>query len=247
MKKHYLLGMAFAALVLPAMGQVRSAAPAEKLLSAPIGLMAPVWSPDGSKIAVTSDNYEGIYVANADGSDLHMVNAEKGAGYRMAWNADGIVDGKKMKAAAKASTVYDTMVAAPAEAASKIAALKEFEGRTVINPALSPDGTRIAFQIVGKGMWMINADGTGLRSLGRGSHPAWMPDSRTIVYTIVEDNGNQFTASTLMSANTDNGHSAVVLASDGLVPLTPAIAPDGSKVAFENAADASIYVVKLKK
>ena len=31
-----------------------------------------------------------------------------------------------------------------------------------------------------------------------------------------------------------------------IIPLTPAVSPDGKKVAFENAADAAIYVISLK-
>lgn len=37
--------------------------------------MLPVWSPSGDKIAVTSDNYDGIWVADADGSNLRQVTA----------------------------------------------------------------------------------------------------------------------------------------------------------------------------
>ena len=51
--------------------------------------MAPVWSPSGDKIAVTSDNYDGIWVADADGSNLRQVTCCSGAGYKMQWSADG--------------------------------------------------------------------------------------------------------------------------------------------------------------
>ena len=55
------------------------------LLKSSQNLMAPVWSPDGSKIAVTGDNYVGIWVANADGSSLQQVSSATGAGYQMIW------------------------------------------------------------------------------------------------------------------------------------------------------------------
>lgn len=280
MKKHYLALVAMAAMAAPAFGQVRAAAEPVKLLSAPCGLMAPVWSPDGSKIAVTSDNYQGIFIAEADGANLRQLTADAGTGYKMAWSADSrtilsrakieqggrnfyemrtyALDGSATVTAAKARTsaqpgatsatgIYRVMTADPANATASVAALGQFAGKTVINPALSPDGSAIAFQIPGKGMWLINADGSGLRSLGQGSHPAWMPDNRTIVYTIVEDNGQNFTASTLRSMDLRTGATADILATAGYIPMTPAVAPDGSKVAFENAADASIYVVELAK
>ena len=53
-----------------AMAQPRSASEPTLLIKSSQGLMAPVWSPSGDKIAVTSDNYDGIWVADADGSNL---------------------------------------------------------------------------------------------------------------------------------------------------------------------------------
>ena len=280
MKKHYITVLAMAALaVAPAFGQVRAASEPVKLLESPVGLMAPVWSPDGSKIAVTTDNYAGIFVANADGSNLQLVTSDEGAGYKMNWSADSrtITGRAKLNNAARqqqmrsynvanrtvtavaeaartnaapaavtASGIYGAMVSNPAEATKTVAALSRFAGKVVINPALSPDGSTIAFQIPGNGMWTINADGTNLKSIGTGSHPAWMPDSRTIVYTIVEDNGENFTASTLMSMDLQSGRRGVVYRTDGFIPMTPAIAPDGSKVAVENATDAAIYTINLQ-
>lgn len=282
MKKHYLIVLAVAAVAaVPAFGQVRAASEPVKLLESPSGLMAPVWSPDGSKIAVTTDNYAGIYVANADGSNLALVTSDAGAGYKMSWNADSrtivgraktvdatmrnlqemrsydVANGRSAVVAARtrttaepaalsASGIYGQMVSNPAEATSNIAALLQFAGKVVINPALSPDGKIIAFQIPGKGMWTINCDGSNLRSIGTGSHPAWMPDSRNLVYTIVEDNGAEFTASTLMSIDLVSGRRAVVYSAAGFIPMTPAVSPDGSKVAFENAADAAIYTLNLQ-
>ncbi len=280
MKKHYLTVLALAALAAaPAFGQARATSQPEKLLEAPTGLMAPVWSPDGSKIAVTTDNYTGILVANADGSNFRALTMDAGTGYKMAWSADGSaitgraksLDGAMIMhqmrryelaggttattarlrtsaepAAQSASGIYAAMVSDPATAAAAIPALAEFAGKTVINPALSPDGSAIAFQIPGKGMWVIGADGSGLRSLGKGSHPSWLPDSRTVVFTIVEDNGSAFTASTLMSMDTATGVRATLFTANGFLPMTPAVSPDGTKVAFENAADACIYTINIE-
>ena len=133
-----------------------------------------------------------------------------------------------------------------ADVTSAVPALAEYAGRIVINPALSPDGSMIAFQIVAKGMFVINADGTNLRSLGTGSNPSWMPDNNTLVYTIVRDNGNTYTGSTLMALSLDNLKPQVLMDNEKFIPVHPAVSADGSRVAFENIADQSIYVVTLK-
>lgn len=281
MKKQLLMAMA---VVLTAGMQIfaadLTASRPAKLASSASGLMAPVWSPDGSKIAASGNNYTGIYVINADGTNARVVTTAEGAGYKMAWSADGreiigrtnLREGIRVMHEIKAwnvessasrvitpksrtnalpgtsakSSVFATMNNDAAGAASQIPALARFAGKTVINPALSPDGSKIAFQIVGNGMWLINADGTGLRSLGVGSHPSWMPDNATVVYTIVKDNGSAFTGSTVMALNTANGRNTTLVADNSLIPLTPAVSPDGKKIVFENAVDAALYVVTLK-
>ncbi len=281
MKKVYLLGLALGALcAVNAGAQVTATSQPVKLLDSPMALMTPVWSPDGSKIAVTTDNYAGILVANADGSQLQMLTSEAGTGYKMAWTADSrsiigranvVENGRTLRQTKRfdavsgratatgtlsrstalpvsdaATGLYVNMMSNPAGVAAATPALSQFSGKVIINPALSPDGTKVAFQVPGKGMWLINNDGTGLRSLGTGSHPSWMPDNKTIVYTIVLDNGEQFTSSSIRSLNTVTGASSIVLDVNGMIPVTPAVAPDGSKVAFENASDANIYIINVQ-
>ena len=285
MKQPLLLGLAVLMCGAGAVAQPRSASAPQKLLSAPVGLMAPVWSPDGKHIAVTSDNYTGIMVADADGSNLRIVTNAEGAGYKMTWNSESAIVGRTniveqgrmmhemyswnitnnkatlvmqktrgmqaptLRAAGLrrgALNIYERMMADPSHVADQVAALGQFSGSIIINPALSPDGNRVAFQVPGKGMWMINADGTNLRSLGKGSHPAWLPDNATIAYTVVTDNGDQYTSSTLVALNVDNGKSMTITSQPDMLPLTPAVSPDGSRVAFENAKDNAIYVVTLK-
>ena len=306
MKRQFLLTLAVALLGGAAIAQPRSASEPELLIKADVGLMAPVWSPSGDKIAVTTDGYTGIFVADASGKNLKCVTSADGAGYKMKWSADGnqilgrtnitennrvlhevkvwnvnnatertivaktrnlqgvptwnnvgrvnIAQNNNIKSlslngatttVAKAS-VYDMMTSDPVGVMTSIPALKAVGGKMVLNPTLSADGKKIAFQIYGKGMWMCNADGTDVKFIGTGVYPTWLPDGESVVFNRTTDDGSHLTSSELLAVNVNSGKTVSLVKKSNIIPLKPTVSPDGSKVAFENVADAAIYVVTLK-
>ena len=279
MKKSLLL---FSAIMLSAgslMAQSKANGEPRLLIKSAQSLMAPVWSPDGSKIAVTGDNFIGIWVANADGSNLNQVSEALGAGYKMNWqDAQTIVStpytvenglrmvrienvnvetaeisevapaqrGFRPSKVMKNVNLLRIMCDQPAEATRLIPSLEQYAGKMVLNPALSPDGKKIAFQIVSYGLFVCDVDGAHLKSFGKGAYPSWAPNSRDLMFARIQDNGERFTASDLFSVNTETGVEENLTPNSDVIPITLSVSPDGSKVAFDNDVDGNIYVVDLK-
>jgi len=260
------------------MAQPKSWSEPQLFIKSSQSLMAPAWSPDGSMIAVTGDNFIGIWVANADGSGMRQVSDALGAGYKMNWtSAEEIVstpytmtNGKRMTRVERvnaltrevtqvaspmrnlkrssvegATSAYQIMLDEPNLATTKIAGLSEYAGKWVINPALSPDGNKIAFQIVTKGLFVCNADGSGLKELGKGSHASWMPDSRHLMMTCINDDGHKFTSSDIYCVNVDNTNAFNITPNSEVIPVTIAVSPDGKRIAFDNDTDGAIYIINL--
>ena len=131
MKRNFVLAITLCLCGASLLAQPRSASEPQKLIEHSVGLMAPVWSPDGSQIAVTTDNYTGILVANADGSNLRSITTESGAGYKMKWSADGtqilgrtnIVENNRVLHAVKA---WNTKLVTKKLLLKKLAKLKVF-------------------------------------------------------------------------------------------------------------------------
>ena len=279
MKKSLLL---FSAIMLSAgslMAQSKANGEPRLLIKSAQSLMAPVWSPDGSKIAVTGDNFIGIWVANADGSNLNQVSEALGAGYKMNWqDAQTIVStpytvenglrmvrienvnvetaeisevapaqrGFRPSKVMKNVNLLRIMCDQPAEATRLIPSLEQYAGKMVLNPALSPDGKKIAFQIVSYGLFVCDVDGANLKSFGKGAYPSWAPNRRDLMFARIQDNGERFTASDLFSVNTETGVEENLTPNSDVIPITLSVSPDGSKVAFDNDVDGNIYVVDLK-
>ena len=279
MKKSLLLLSAIMLSAGSLMAQSKANGEPRLLIKSAQSLMAPVWSPDGSKIAVTGDNFIGIWVANADGSNLNQVSEALGAGYKMNWqDAQTIVStpytvenslrmvrienvnvetaeisevapaqrGFRPSKVMKNVNLLRIMCDQPAEATRLIPSLEQYAGKMVLNPALSPDGKKIAFQIVSYGLFVCDVDGANLKSFGKGAYPSWAPNSRDLMFARIQDNGERFTASDLFSVNTETGVEENLTPNSDVIPITLSVSPDGSKVAFDNDVDGNIYVVDLK-
>lgn len=268
--------------------------------------MSPSWSPDGKYLAVTGDNYDGIWIADANGANLTQLTSDAGAGYKLCWSKDGktilartnqtvekrkfheiktyeVANGKSevlvqstrgitgtplwdagssvrysdkgsntLIKASKAiekvavASLYERMVSNPIDVSKEANELVQFSGKAIINPALSPDNSKIAFQVVGKGLYVCDANGDNIKSLGKGSYPSWLPDNQTIVVSKVVDNGETFTSSDLYAIDVNTNKSIVLTNDSNLIPITLSVSPDGKKVAFENSVNGGIYIINLK-
>lgn len=115
-----------------------------------------------------------------------------------------------------------------------------------INISLSPDQTKIAFEVMGGNLFVINVDGSGLVDLGKGSRPKWAPDSKSIVYMITEDNGYEFTSSDIYLINADGSNKTNLTNTETIIEMTPSISPDGRSILFENYHEGSIYLMNIE-
>lgn len=147
------------------------------------GYGAPSWSPGGGQIAF-QDGTDGstvfiptlifgrVLVANADGSGMVAVGDSAILGSAVTWSHDGTHIlysrvGKLVSVMANGSTVNPVAIGS---------------ADSVLDPALSPDGTKIAFangwpaQTV---ITVMNADGSApmpvATSMSGDRHPAWSP------------------------------------------------------------------------
>ena len=121
----------------------------------------PSWSPDGSRIAFVSDRggSSEIWIANSDGTGSVQLTDGRGGDWP-AWSPNGTeiafdTNGFILRVTTDGSQ-YTELAAGSA-------------------PAWSPDGSMIAFNRVGGNIYLMNSDGTDVRSVGSGLFPSWGP------------------------------------------------------------------------
>jgi hypothetical protein len=131
-------------------------------------------------------------------------------------------------------------------------------GQTIVfengtNPVWSPDGLRIMFQSPPDGLYLVNADGTGLQKIETGSvrvNPiGWLADNQTIVYGAQVGDIYNLYEHVFKTYNLQTGETK------DLFPITiktanGAISPDGNWIAFNARQfganlDGSVFISRL--
>jgi Tol biopolymer transport system component len=151
----------------------------------------PAWSPDGTRIAFSTDRDAGdyeVYVMHADGTNPVRLTNSPGEDGQPAWSPDG------------SKLAFATTRDAPTDSLHpEIYVMSALDGSGPVNltrnaaadiePAWSPDGTKIAFASDRSGqfeIWVMSANGTNpvrlTNSAAPAEFPAWSPDGTKIAY-----------------------------------------------------------------
>jgi Tol biopolymer transport system component len=149
----------------------------------------PSWSPDGAYVAFVRGEQRRASVWNvwiarvADGSLARVTRHATGQPNGASWFPDGrrlVYSRDQQLVIVDLQSGRRTLIASPRP------------GRVVRTPAVSPDGSRVVFQVAHDGVWMLDVERMQLRRLlpdASAEAFAWSPDGRTIAYQAQREDG----------------------------------------------------------
>ncbi len=188
----------------------------------------PAWSPDGRRVTFNSDRdgTYNLYIMNNDGSTVRQLTRERGgieAGMQ-SWTADGewiyfgLFGGRPPRMCRVRPDGTDFKVVG--------------EG---IDPAVSPDGSMIAFARAlddGHHLFVMNTQGGEQRMLTpkgngwAGVHATWTPDGKHIIYSDKVGNGLE------LFRRGPRGEDVRQLTRLGGAATSPSVSSDGKWISF---------------
>jgi Tol biopolymer transport system component len=123
--------------------------------------------------------------------------------------------------------------------------MEPIKGEQCLNMVVSPDRSKVAFEILGGNLYVMNSDGASLVDLGRGHRPQWSPDSQRLVYMMTVDDGHQYLSSDIYSIKIDGTGKTRLTLTDDKLEMNPSWSPDGKKIVFDVFNEGTIYFIEL--
>ncbi len=221
------------------------------------------WSPAGNAIVARVSRFDrrrrldSIKIFGlADGSEHQVTEFGKALRSVPRWSGDGtailmLADGELRRhatPAAPAKTVSGAVYPRTLYADNQIRVDRpdsptpaKLEG-TILNLVQSPDGRKIAFELLGGDLLVADVDGSNRIALGRGHRPAWSPDSRWIVFMVTEEDGHRITGSELAVAGLDGRVDPLTHTAE-IHEMNPSWSPTGDLVTYDFAG--KIYALPV--
>ena len=212
--------------------QPHQASPAFRVTTSLADDFAPVFSPDGSRIAFTSDrggNYD-IYTIDLTGHDLRRITSNAAQDAFPSWSPDG----RRLAFASKRTGDWEIFTT-NANGSGGLVQVTHHAGVDSL-PVWSPDGNRLAFDSPRNGHYeicVVAAAGGTVTALtsdpSRNVQPAWSPDGASIAFASNRSGSFDLYVLNVASRNVRR------LTTDSAAEYQPAWSPDGRRILFARA------------
>ena len=189
----------------------------------------PTFTADGNSILTSTEDYIGLNETNLLTGKTTVLSTERRAGMRMSKSLNGKTVNNNQNL--KINIVENNRVTTLAP---------NGENERYLWPALSPDGTKVAYTVSGKGSWVYDIASGATTFIGKYRAPQWMGNDYVVAMNDSDD-GYKITGSTVIVCAA-NGSFAQQVTPDDMVCMFPSAIP--GKITF-HTLEGEIYILDI--
>ncbi len=225
---------------------------AHLLLDMPGGACQPSWSPDGQKIVFVSpckikkDTYPeaGLYIVNADGSELTPLPTAPGGDFEPEWSPDG-----KYIAFTSLRDGYMQVYLYDIARGTSTRLVKTDLNQPARQPSWSPDGKNIVYayqRVTTYELWTISLGNKKEKQLYlsgdqlSNQYPVWSPDGKYVIFS--QRNAKDFSFPNMYSIQLDSNTAPVRIPMGVLSVEDMNYSPGAIWLAYEGGGDRGYHV-----
>jgi len=118
-------------------------------------------------------------------------------------------------------------------------------GVRYLDPVLSSDGSKIAFQIEGGNLQVYELHNFQLHDLGMGSSPRWSPNGEDIVYQLTIEDGQRLISSEIYLIKFDGTDKLQLTDTRYVHEMRPSFYPKGNRIIYDTDLFGEIRTLRV--
>lgn len=190
----------------------------------------PSFTHDGNSILTSTEDYTGLRETNLVTGETRVLSTERRAGMKTL--RQDAASGKTVNGADLKINIVD--------GSSVTTITPNGDNERYLWPALSPDGTKIAYTVSGKGSYVYDINTGAVTFVGKYRAPQWMGNDYVVAMND-RDDGYQITGSTVILCAA-NGAFSKQVTPDDMIAMFPSATP--GKIAF-HTLEGEIYIMDI--
>ena len=189
----------------------------------------PTFTADGNSILTSTEDYIGLSETNLITGKTTVLSTEKRAGMRVSKSISGMSVNNNENLKINIVDGNNVITIAP-----------NGENERYLWPSLSPDGSKIAYTVSGKGSYVYDITTGTTTFIGKYRAPQWMGNDYVVAMNDSDD-GYKITGSTVMVCAVDGSFSQQVTPDD-MIAMFPSAT--SNKIAF-HTLEGEIYIMDI--
>ena len=124
--------------------------------------------------------------------------------------------------------------------------ISPFVNETYLNLSISPDRSKLAFEIYGGGLFILDTADLSVREVGLYHRASWSPNSRYLVAMDSKDDGYTFIESDLIVFDSETDRIQNITLKTDIIAMNPAWSPLDGGILFDSPETGIIYYLPIR-